>query len=140
MKNNMIKILIGTAISILLTLIALLIFSMILAYTNVGEETMETVIIGITGISILAGSSVATSKIKKRGIINGILIGALYIILIYMVSSILNKNYSINQYAIIMSLVGMLSGAVGGIVGVNKKWDIWEKSPKVPFIQINFLI
>jgi hypothetical protein len=39
-----------------------------------------------------------------------------------------------------MSLVGMLSGAVGGIVGVNKKWDIWEKSPKVPFIQINFLI
>jgi putative membrane protein (TIGR04086 family) len=121
MKNNMIKILIGTAISILLTLIALLIFSMILAYTNVGEETMETVIIGITGISILAGSSVATSKIKKRGIINGILIGALYIILIYMVSSILNKNYSINQYAIIMSLVGMLSGAVGGIVGVNKK-------------------
>ena len=57
----------GIAISVVLTLVLLFAFSIILAYTNTSESTIVPVIIGITGISILSGSSIATSKIKKKG-------------------------------------------------------------------------
>ena len=47
----------GIGISIIFTIICLLIFSLILAYTNIREETIRPVIIIVTGISILIGSS-----------------------------------------------------------------------------------
>lgn len=51
--KNLLKILKGTSISVVTTLILLLVFSIILTYTNVSESTIPTVIIGITGVSIL---------------------------------------------------------------------------------------
>lgn len=121
MDNYIVRISLGTVISIALTLVLLFIFSIVLTYTSISEDTIEPMIIGITGISILAGSSITTSKIKKKGIINGMIIGGLYIFLLYMISSILNTGFGINTYTIIMMIIGMLAGAVGGIVGVNLK-------------------
>lgn len=121
MDNYIVRISLGTGISIVLTLVLLFIFSIALTYTNISEATIEPMIIGITGISILAGSSITTSKIKKKGIVNGMIIGGIYIFLLYMISSILNTGFSVNTYTIIMMVIGMLAGAVGGIVGVNLK-------------------
>ena len=53
--------------NLILLQILLFAFSIILAYTNTSESTIVPVIIGITGISILSGSSIATSKIKNYG-------------------------------------------------------------------------
>lgn len=119
MNNYGVKITLGVMISILLTLILLFVFSIFLTYTNISEATIEPLIIGITGISILAGSSMTTAKIKKRGIINGMIIGGIYMCLIYLISSILNTGFAMNIYTIIMIIIGILAGAVGGIVGVN---------------------
>ena len=43
----------GVGISLILTIILLFIFSLILAYTNVNENTIRPVIIVVTAISIL---------------------------------------------------------------------------------------
>ena len=43
----------GVVISLILTIILLFIFSLILAYTNVNENTITPVIIVVTAISIL---------------------------------------------------------------------------------------
>lgn len=43
----------GVGISLILTIILLFIFSLILAYTNVKENTITPVIIVVTAISIL---------------------------------------------------------------------------------------
>lgn len=121
MNNYIIRMSIGIAISIVLTLILLFVFSIILAYTNTSEATIVPVIIGITGISILSGSSIATSKIKKKGIINGMIIGGVYILILYLISSILSAQFGLNMYSIIMMIIGIIAGAIGGIVGVNLK-------------------
>ena len=52
-KNNTLKILKGTLISIVLTLILLLVFSALLTYTNISENISPIVIIAITGVSIV---------------------------------------------------------------------------------------
>lgn len=119
MNNYIVRISSGILISILLTLVLLFIFSIILAYTNISETTIVPVIIGITGISILSGSSIATSKIKRKGIVNGMVVGGIYIFILYFISSILGTGFSLNVYSLIMMIIGILAGAIGGIVGVN---------------------
>lgn len=111
----------GVGISLISTLIMLLIFAALLTYTDMNENSIDTVIIIITAISILIGSSISNLKIRKNGLLNGALIGGLYIIFIYMVSSILNWRFSLNIQSIIMITVGIIFGILGGIIGVNKK-------------------
>ena len=119
-KSSIIAICGGIGISIVLTLIFLFIFSLVLTYSDVKENVISPVIIIITGISILIGSSIATIKIKKNGILNGAIIGGIYILLIYTISSLINTNFTLNITSIIMMISGIVTGMIGGIVGVNK--------------------
>lgn len=120
-KNNIfIKIIKGAGISIIFTLICLTIFSAILTYTNLSESLIQPVVISVTGISILVGSFFATKKIKKNGIIKGIAVGLIYVMLIYLISSVVNNaNFALNSGSIVMIAIGILCGAIGGIIGVN---------------------
>ena len=111
----------GVIFSFITTLILLFLFSIVLSYTNISESVIAPVIIIITGISILMGSSLATLRIKKNGLINGAIIGGIYIVSLYLISSILNTGFSVNISSIIMIICGILSGIIGGIVGVNLK-------------------
>ena len=120
-KNNVIlKIFKGVRISIAFTLICLTIFSALLTYTNLSESLIQPVVISVTGISILVGSFFAIRKVGKNGIIKGVSVGLIYILLIYIVSSVVNGgNFALTIGSIIMILIGILCGAIGGIIGVN---------------------
>ena len=109
----------GFLISLLLSLIFIFLYAVVLVNTNIQESTINPVIMTITGISVLTGSSISSLKIKKNGILNGICVGGLYIISIYILSSIALCGFSLNISSIIMILIGMALGAVGGIIGVN---------------------
>ena len=111
----------GVGISIAFTLIFLLIFSIILTYTNISEEWTSPVIIVLTGISILIGSSIGNIELKKNGILNGALIGGIYFAIMYLTSSTLKMDFNINMQTIIITLSGTGLGILGGIIGVNKK-------------------
>lgn len=120
-SKNYIYILKGVIISIIFTLVFLFIFSALLTYTSISEKFTNPTIIVITAISILIGSSIGNIKVKKNGLFNGALIGAIYLILIYLISSIINNNFLITKESIIMIIAGMIFGMIGGIIGVNKK-------------------
>ena len=115
--SNFVRIIKGSILSIILTIICLLIFSLILAYTNIPEKTM----IPVTAISILAGSIISVSKIEKKGIINGALVGLIYILTIYIISSIAKGNFGITINSIILIASAIIAGMLGGIIGVNIK-------------------
>ena len=86
----------GLLISFIMTILILLIFSIILTFTNISEKTIVPVIIISTAISILIGSSISNIRIKKNGILNGALIGGGYILILYLLSSILNARFNLN--------------------------------------------
>lgn len=111
----------GVGISFASTVVLLLVFSAVLTYTNVQEHVINPVIIVITAVSILIGSSIGNIKIRKNGLLNGAIIGGLYMVIIYTISSILNWSFGLNFQAIVFIAVGMIFGILGGIIGVNKK-------------------
>ena len=119
--NNIKKILIGSGVSIIITIIGLIVFASFLTYTSIAESTIPTVTIIITIISILIGSSMCMSTVKKNGIINGVLIGLIYIGFIYVLSSIIEGNFALDLKSIIMIIGAIIAGAVGGIIGVNRR-------------------
>ena len=121
-NKTVIQILKGIGISLITTLVFLVIFALILTYTQVEEKTINPVIIVITALSILIGSSIVNIKIKKNGLINGAIIGGAYMLIIYLISSILNWKFGLDAQSIIMIVAGVIFGILGGILGVNNKF------------------
>lgn len=111
----------GIGLSLIITFIVLLIFSALLTYTDVSENMINPVIMIVTAISILIGSSIGNKKIGKNGLVNGAIIGGGYILILYIISSLLNWNFSMNIEGVIMIAIGIMFGVLGGIIGVNKK-------------------
>lgn len=120
-NSNLIKIIKGSVIAIVLSLIFLTIYAAILSFTSVSETTMVPVVLVLTGISILIGSSMSSISIKRQGIINGGLVGLIYVLFLYIVSSIAGIGFGLNMNAIIMLIVGITTGMIGGVIGVNIK-------------------
>ena len=92
---------------------------MLLTYTNIAESVIKPVIIIVTAISILIGSSLSTLKIKKNGLLNGAIVGFIYIFSLYIISSITGSGFNLNIISIIMLVASVVAGMVGGIIGVN---------------------
>lgn len=120
-KNNFMQIIIASVISIITSLMLIFVFSIILTYTNVKETLISPVLIVITVISVLIGSSLCSKKIKRNGLINGGIIGIIYIGIIYLISSIIGTGFLLNINSIIMIILTIISGMIGGIIGVNNK-------------------
>ncbi len=120
-SKNIVKIIKGSTVAIIITLLGLLIYSVILASTEIGENTINYVVIGISALSILIGSIISVSKIAKNGMLNGAIVGGIYIVIIYLLSSIINLNFDINSNSIILISFSMVAGMLGGVIGVNIK-------------------
>lgn len=120
-SNNIVRVIKGSIFAILISLLFLVIYACVLAYTNISETTMVPVVIVITGISILIGSSISALKIKKQGMLNGALVGLIYMIVLYMLSSVMFTGFSLDLKSICMIATGILTGMIGGIIGVNLK-------------------
>lgn len=118
-NNNFIQMVKGYVISLIVSLISLFIYAVILVNTNIQENTIKPVIITLTAISILIGSSISSLKIRKNGIINGIIVAIMYVLSLYILSSIAICGFAFNLSSIIMIVVGIIIGALGGIIGVN---------------------
>ena len=119
--NNIKNIFKGSVVAILVSIILLFSFATALTYTKFSERTMPVVVIAITAISILIGSQFTTSKMKKSGIFYGAIVGIIYILFLYLISSILTKNFSLSGYGIIMIISSVLAGSIGGIIGINRR-------------------
>ncbi len=94
---------------------------MVLSLSNVSESIMGMSIIFISSFSVLIGAFLASKKIKEKGIVFGSILGLVYMLILYLVSSILNSNFVLTLSALYMFLGGIIGGAIGGILGVNLK-------------------
>lgn len=120
-NSNIVTLLKGSIIAIIITMIGLFILSLVLTYTSVSEEVSTPVIMAIMGISILIGSIISSRKVSKNGMINGGLVGIIYILSIFLLSSICGSGFGMNMYTILTMIIAVVAGIIGGIIGINIK-------------------
>lgn len=111
----------GVLISDGITLIMILALSVILSTSDVKESVIMPTVIFISAFSILIGGFLVTKRLDEKGIIYGSILGISYMLILYVISSIMNFNFSLNVNAILMIAIGVFGGAIGGILGVNLK-------------------
>ena len=118
LKNDGIikSVFLGIIKSFVITILLIMLIALVLVKTNVSENIIGPAIFIITSISIFAG---AMSSIRKNGVLQGSLIGIIYIILIYLISSILNGDFALNISSLILIFLSITSGIIGGVAGVN---------------------
>lgn len=117
--NRTKTILIGVLFSYVVTFIFLLLYSIVLAYTNISENTIPIVLFCIGMISVFLTSSLCAIKLKKSGLKTGGLIGFIYVAVLYMLSSFLQTGFMLTKYSFCTIIFYILIGIFGGIVGVN---------------------
>ena len=120
-KNIFLKILKGSAVSVIITIFLLIVFALLLAYTGISENIITPIIICISGLSIIIGSIISCFRIRKQGLLNGAIVGFIYIFVIYFLSSIIQNDFGLNFYSVLMIFTSAFLGALGGIIGVNIK-------------------
>lgn len=118
-KKKSLCIIKGSAFAIVFSIILLTIFALLLTYTDISENTIMPVVLTVTGISILIGATISSRKIKKNGMIYGGIVGLIYILTLYLASSISITGFSLSSNSFIMLVVGVITGVIGGIIGVN---------------------
>ena len=106
-------------LSILLGLIFTCLIGLLLAYTNINDNMMGTLIFISTFISIFIGSMLLNRKFKKKGYLYGMIFGLIYFLLIFTFSSLAFSTFNITTTAFIYLLMSVTSGIIGGIIGVN---------------------
>ena len=88
-------ILVSVFLSYVISLLLFMIYALMLEHTSIPESSIPITTSVIGMISVFIGSSFAVIKIKEKGLINGALVGFIYILLLYLLSSFFSftNNY-----------------------------------------------
>lgn len=111
----------GTFIGLLLTFILIIIFTIILTYTKLSEGLIPLINSIIMILGITSGAILTSKKIERKGWLSGGLIGIFYFLIILIISRIFIKDFSIDKYLFIKGFIAIITGCIGGMIGINIK-------------------
>ncbi|NLV36245.1 MAG: TIGR04086 family membrane protein [Clostridiaceae bacterium] len=120
-KLNIVYLSKGLLASYIITIPVFMLLALILANTDFPQRLVTPAVVVTTVISVLTAGLVSTRGIRNKGWLNGSIVGLIYMAILYLASSLIYKDFSIDKYVITMTTIGTISGAIGGIVGINTK-------------------
>jgi len=118
-KSNYIHVGEGVLRGFMLTLLALLIYSVVMKFATLSGGISSMFILVVTLISILYGSIFAARKINKKGWLVGASVGLLYIIIIYLVSLLAGGDASLALKDLLRVTLAVIVGGLSGMLGIN---------------------
>ena len=111
----------GVLCALSVSLVAILLCAFLLRWTNISNTIIAPINQVIKGISIFVGVFFGMKKVKKNGIINGLLIGFFYTIIAFLVFSLLDGAFKFDRSFLNDLLFGVITGVICGIICVNLK-------------------
>ena len=107
-------------ISVVLCAVLLVIGALAITYANLKDYSLPIAILTIV-ISSFYGGFYCAKKMGSKGLLYGVAFGVLFFIVIYAIGSITFEIVPFRLNTLIRLLIMIVSGGVGGIVGVNAK-------------------
>lgn len=117
--NFFLSLLKGALMALSISLIAICIFAFVLRFIDISSDFIKPINQVIKIVSILIGTLYGLKGIKDMGLIRGFSIGIVYVILSFIVFSILNGGFSIDSSIVNDLIFGGVAGAISGIIAVN---------------------
>lgn len=118
-KVNLLSVLKAVIISYIITIPVFTLLALLITYTSFPDKFILPGVIVTTIVSILIAGTSSSRNLKSNGWLNGGLVGFVYMLILYLLSSIIFKDFSINEHVLAMVAIGVLTGAIGGIIGIN---------------------
>ena len=111
----------GMAVAFAITCIIFIGFGILLTYTELTEESLPLVALVCTALSAAAAGYDWAACMQKKGILWGLAAGAVYTVLLYLITSLASDRFVLELSGVMTLIVALAGGAVGGILGVNRK-------------------
>lgn len=113
----------AVAVSVLaayaVTAVVFVIYACLLTYTDMTEKYMQTVITLTVAASVVTGGFLSGRAVKKRGIVWGMLSGAVYAAIMIIFGCCAVPDFAFGTKTVLIVLVSVCGGGLGGIVGIN---------------------
>lgn len=111
----------GMGIAFAITCIVLIAYGILLTYTSLSEESLPMVSLICTAVSAAAAGYDWAACMKKKGLLWGALAGVVYGVGLYLITSLAADSFALELSGIMTLIVAAAAGAIGGILGVNRK-------------------
>lgn len=109
----------GSLWAVSISLIAILLFAILIRFTNIPDSFIKPINQVIKVFSILIGVILGAKINPRKGLKMGFFTGVLYSILAYLIFSLLSMSFSFDMTNIIDLIFAGLIGAISGVFAVN---------------------
>ncbi|SJZ31475.1 TIGR04086 family membrane protein [Selenihalanaerobacter shriftii] len=108
----------GILISLGLLLSGSILIGLIITFANFDKIVVQRILIIFNYISILVGSFLTGGEVKKKGWLNGSLVGLSHMAVIFIISTFWVENLSAVGVGGMLA-IGTVTGFIGGMLGIN---------------------
>jgi len=116
--SNILKALLVALIS---TILLVAVLSALLTWTGLPEGAAGAGIIIIIILSNIIGGIAIGKRMRANGMMGGALLGLVYAVAIYLLGCIFYNKVDMNMSTLVMLISSVISGGIGGILGVNMR-------------------
>ncbi len=114
--GNWLSVIKGVFWAISISLLGVLLFAFVIKFTSISENAISPINQVIKIISILVGCFVASKKISNNGWFWGLILGALYTVLSFLIFSILDGEFRFTISLLNDLVFGAILGLISGII------------------------
>ena len=117
-KKDFFEIFKGVIFSLIISVLTVIVFAIIVKFANLSSKAVEIVNIALKIISILVGTLLAVGS-GRQGLFKGGIIGLLFVLVSYLVFSLINGSFSVNPLTAFDVIFCLVAGLLSGVFAVN---------------------
>jgi len=119
--NTALAFLKGVLFAALFTLAVFMLSAVVLSYTSLPESAIPYITLATQAIGSVISGFIPARKTGTKGLITGGISALLYMLILWLVSSLAADGFYFGKHVITMFALSLVFGAFGGISGVNFK-------------------
>ena len=116
---NFKKILIGTALSLFISLVFMCLLAVVVYFANMQDRTVSAIILVLTAVSVFIGAFLLARNIENGGLLHGVVLAAAYFVALILLSVFVNGSVSFSFGNFLRLFSCVAAGASGGVFGIN---------------------
>ena len=109
----------GAVTAYAITLLVFIVYALLLTYTGISEKNNTAVVLVTMAMSLVAGGVKSALSARQKGLIWGVATGVLYVAVMIAAGLFLIPGYTLGSKTLVCLLLGIGSGGLGGVMGVN---------------------